>query len=455
MAKTSPQQQPVEVGREITIPVWRLHVPVVFRAPPLWVDAPVSGHGAHDASYAQRLDCCHYPLLDRTHPIQGSMTHTSSNPVIGLVGSQGHYGRWLRRFFETRMQLTVLGSDQGQPDTCTPEQLLQRCQVLVFCTPIRHTPKIIEDYVALAGGRERDALWLDITSVKHQPVAAMLRSQAEVVGLHPMTAAPKAPTLKGRVLVVCEARLVHWRGWFESFMAALRAQCVHATPEKHDQIMALVQALVHAGHLAQASVLEDLGGRLGGLAALLPFRSAAFELDTAIISRMLAMNPAIYEDIQFGNPHVLPVLDALVRQITGLRDWVAQGDDAARQHFRAQYFGTVSAAIGAETVAAGNYTFERVGYLLADLAGERSLSVYLPEDHPGSLRALLHCFERHGINIASIHSSRTPVGELHFRMGFDDEVTAVTITPVIEAIHAEGIGRLVELSEDLRRGPPR
>ena len=382
--------------------------------------------------------------------MQGNMTHATSNPVIGLVGSEGHYGRWLRQFFETRMKLVVLGSDQGQPGTCPPDHLLDRCQVLIFCTPIRHTPNIIEEYVALADGRERDALWLDITSVKHEPVAAMLRSQADVVGLHPMTAAPKAPTLKGRVMVVCEARLSYWRDWFEPFLSALRAQCVHTTPEKHDQIMALVQALVHASHLTQAGVLKDLAGNLGGLSALLPFRSAAFELDASVISRMLAMNPAIYEDIQFGNPHVLPVLDALVRQITALRSQVAQGDEIARQDFRSQYFDAATSAIGADTIAAGNYTFERVGYLLADLAGERSLSVYLPEDHPGSLRALLHCFERHRVNIASIHSSRTPTGELHFRMGFDDEVTPLAITAVIETIHAERIGRLVELSDELR-----
>ena len=378
------------------------------------------------------------------------MTQATSNPVVGLVGSEGHYGRWLRRFFESRMNLTVLGSDQGQPGTCPPDQLLDRCQVLIFCTPIRHTRGIIEEYVSLAGGRERNALWLDITSVKHEPVAAMLRSQGEVVGLHPMTAAPKAPTLQGRVMVVCEARLSHWRDWFETFLSALRAQCVYTTPEKHDQIMALVQALVHAGHLAQAGVLKDLAESLGGLSALLPFRSAAFELDTSVISRMLAMSPAIYEDIQFGNPHVLPVLDALVLQITGLRDHVAKGDDAARQRFRAQYFDAATSVIGRDTIAAGNYTFERVGYLLADLAGERSLSVYLPEDHPGSLRALLHCFERHGINIASIHSSRTPTGELHFRMGFDDDVTPLAITAAIETIHAESIGRLIELSDELR-----
>lgn len=378
------------------------------------------------------------------------MTQASHPPVIGLVGSEGHYGRWLRRFFEGRMGLTVLGTDQGQAGTQTPEEVLERCQVLVFSVPIRHTPAIIADYVRRAGGREREQLWLDITSVKHAPVEAMLRSQAEVIGLHPMTAAPKSPTLKGRVLVVCEARLAHWRGWFEGLLATLRAECVHTTPQRHDQVMALVQAMVHASHLAQAGVLGEYADRLGALGALLPFRSAAFELDAAIIARMLAMNPSIYEDIQFGNPHVVPMLDALVRQIGELRACVAQGDDAARAHFRTRFLDRAAAAIGADTIAAGNYTFERVGYLLADLAGERSLSIYLPEDHPGSLRVLLHVFESQRVNIASIHSSRTPAGELHFRLGFDAEVTAAMLLPVIEAIHAGGVGRIVELSEELR-----
>ncbi|RDS85389.1 hypothetical protein [Dyella psychrodurans] len=34
-------------------------------------------------------------------------------PRIGLVGSQGSYGRWLRRFFEQRMGLRVFGRDPG------------------------------------------------------------------------------------------------------------------------------------------------------------------------------------------------------------------------------------------------------------------------------------------------------------------------------------------------------
>ena len=70
---------------------------------------------------------------------------------------------------------------------------------------------LIARYVALADGSEAGKLWLDVTSIKSAPVDAMLCSHAEVAGLHPMTAPPKAPTLKGRVMVVCEARIGRWR----------------------------------------------------------------------------------------------------------------------------------------------------------------------------------------------------------------------------------------------------
>lgn len=367
----------------------------------------------------------------------------SLHPVVGIVGSAGAYGRWLRTFLEQRLGLEVIGHDPADPESHTPEQLLERAEVLIFSAPIRHTPALIADYVQRSAGREARRLWLDVTSVKSEPVAAMLRSQAEVVGLHPMTAPPKAPTLKGRVMVVCEARLSSWQPWVTRLCAALEAECVQATPEHHDQVMALVQAMVHATHLAQAGVLRDYAPMLGPLQALMPYRSASFELDTAIIARILSLNPAIYEDIQFGNPHVAPMLDRLLAQLEQLRDQVARGDDAARAAFRRQLLEDNRAHQGDALLAAGNYTFERVGYLLADLTERNAISVHLPEDRPGSLRELLHVFERHGVSLASIHSSRTPGGEVHFRMGFVPGSDLQAMQRAAVEIDSSGIGRVL------------
>ncbi len=364
-------------------------------------------------------------------------------PTIGIVGSAGAYGRWLRLFFEARMALRVLGHDPADVHSDPVERVLDSADVLLFAAPIRLTEQTIDAWIASSAGRERGRLWLDITSIKQAPIAAMLRSQAEVVGLHPMTAPPKAPTLKGRVMAVCEARLDTWRPWLARMLDALQAECVRVSPEHHDRAMALVQAMVHATHLAQAGVLRGYASALGPPATLLPLRSASFELDVAMMSRILSLNPQIYEDIQFGNPHALDMLDRLLGELQALRDLVGQGDENARRAFRERFLEQNRDAFDARTLSDGNYTFERVGYLLADLVDSPSMSVHLPEDRAGSLRALLDVFERHGISLSSIHSSRTPAGEVHFRIGFDAGPATAALAQACREIDASGIGRVI------------
>lgn len=372
-----------------------------------------------------------------------------ARPVIGLVGAAGAYGRWLRRFFVERMGLPVLGYDPSAHDPSAAdgdavERLLAEADVLLFAAPIRVTEAVIDDWRVRSAGREQGRLWLDVTSIKQAPVAAMLRSRAEVVGLHPMTAPPKAPTLKGRMLAVCEARLDAWRPWLSRLLEALQAECVRVTPERHDRAMALVQAMVHATHLAEAGVLRDYAGLLGAPAELLPLRTASFELDVAMAARILSLNPQIYEDIQFCNPHVPAMLDRLLGELGELRDLVVRGDARAREAFRARFLDANREALGAPLLADGNYAFERVGYLLADLVERPSMSVHLPEDRPGSLRTLLDVFERHRISLSSIHSSRTPAGEVHFRIGFGAEVDAAAVAAAAAEIDAAGAGRVLE-----------
>jgi len=366
-------------------------------------------------------------------------------PCVGIIGSVGAYGRWLAEFFRTKMGLKVIGCDPADPHSHSLHAVLERAEVLVFSAPIRRTKALIADCVQQSAGRENGRLWLDVTSIKAEPVAAMLASQASVVGLHPMTAPPKAPTLKGRVLVICPARIeAHWQAWLTQLYAALEAQCVQSTPEHHDRVMALVQAMVHATHLAQAGVLRHYAPLLGQLRALLPYRSTGFALDTAIITRILAQNPAIYEDIQFCNPYSAEVLDHLLAQLQQLRQQLEQGDDNARAAFNRQFFHDNRQGIDETTLQEGNYSFERLGYLLGDLSQPQAISVHLPIDDPGSLRKLLHVFEKHQINLSSIHSSRTPAGELHFRIGFEAQTHLEVLAAATNEINHSGLGKVLE-----------
>ena len=369
-------------------------------------------------------------------------------PLVGIIGHAGAYGRWLARFLERRMGLQVRGSDLADPGSPTPAELARQVDVLVFSVPIRRTVAVIESCIAHADGGEAGALWLDLTSIKQAPVAAMLGSRAEVAGLHPMAAPPKIGTLEGRTLAVCRARVARWGPWLDALLAALRADCVEIAPAAHDRAMALVQGLVHASHLAQADVLRRCAAEAGGMPALHALRTVGHELDLTVTGRILAGNPAIYEDIQFGNPHVLPMLGQLSDAVGLLRAQVADGGDDARSVVREKFLRTPAAWFGDDELATRSHGFERMGYLQADLQRARFLSVYLPEDRPGSLRVLLEVFERLGVNLESIHSSRTPDGELHFRIGLD--ALPVPLATLRDAVESEGIGRGVDASGDSR-----
>ena len=174
-------------------------------------------------------------------------------------------------------------------------------------------------------------------------------------------------------------------------------------------------------------------------------RTVGYELDLTVTGRLLSGNPAIYEGIQFDNPHVLPVLRELAVATGRLRDCVADGGEDARRTLRRDFIAEPAALFDAGELASRSHGFDRLGYLLADLAERPCLSVYLPEDRPGSLRELLETFEALGINLASIHSSRTPDGQLHFRIGLD--ALPVALDTLRKAVEDAGIGRVLEASD--------
>ncbi len=364
-----------------------------------------------------------------------------SSPVVGIVGEAGAYGRWLRQFFEQRMHLRVIGRDPALDAALSERELIEQADVLVFSLPIRHTTTVIESYVSIADGIEQDCLWLDVTSIKKAPVEVMLQSRAEVVGLHPMCAPPKTSTMKGFTMAVCEARLDDWRPWVREFLAASEAACSFTDPGNHDRAMALVQGMVHAAHLAQIAVRREWASE--GVDGLHPFRTVGYMLDDIVSRRILAGNPAIYQDIQFENPHVAPMLRRYIACLDELRRLVESGDDAARERMREVLLDAGAGFCGRDALAAGSLAFEQLGYLLADMDEPRFLSVFLPEDQPGSLRALLSVFERQGINLDSIHSSRNATGELHFRIGIGAGVDGEDLQEAARAIEAKGIGRVI------------
>jgi prephenate dehydrogenase len=364
-------------------------------------------------------------------------------PVVAIIGRAGAYGRWLSVFFAEVMGCKIIGTDPQLAHAPTVADLVAAADVLVFSTPIRQAPAIIAEYVAAAGARSRDQLWLDVTSIKTPAVQAMLTSEADVVGLHPMCAAPKTRTLRDRVLVVCEARLQRWRPWLQQLLQAFDAQTVHCTPAEHDQLMAIVQGLVHAGHLAQGAVIARQPAALATLTALWPYRSPSFALDMTVLARILTSNPTIYEDIQFLNPYLPAVLQQLAQALQDMAAQVSAGSDAARAQWRQQWLDTPRLQLGESALQQGYERFDQLAYLLADLDEPNVVVLHLPRDEPGQLGMLLAAFADAGINLQSLHSSRDQRGELHFRLGLDRSAEAPAVFAVLQCLQDSGTARVI------------
>ena len=244
--------------------------------------------------------------------------------TIGILGVQGKYGQWLRRFFE-RWGHEVIGADLGTE--MSNKEVVEKADVVVFSVPIAVTIDVIEEMVSHS---REGQLWMDITSVKRRPVESMLKSKAEVVGLHPMCA-PTVETLHGQVMMYCPARLDEWKGFVDEFLKETEATVKEITPEAHDRRMAMIQCLPHASILMMAALNRHMGV---DARELFSSTSAFYRIVLSLMGRISAQKPELYADIQFHNPDAVDVLDGLEKEIRSFKEMIASGD---REKFLAEF----------------------------------------------------------------------------------------------------------------------
>jgi len=240
-------------------------------------------------------------------------------PVIGIIGGRGKTGSWFARFFKAN-GYQVLIADQHTK--LTSEKLIARSDVVIFSLPIDITPEVIREFAPLA---KPEQLWMDFTSIKTPAVNAMLRSQAEVIGCHPMFG-PMVDSIVEQTVIVCPVRVKRWKGWWERLLKANKATVKISTPAEHDRMMAIVQGLTHFSAITIAHTLRELGV---DIPASLSFTSPVYKIHLDMEGRILAQDPGLYAAIQVLNPETREVLHTHLQSVSKLFQTVEQRDLAA------------------------------------------------------------------------------------------------------------------------------
>ena len=274
--------------------------------------------------------------------------------TVAIVGGAGRIGGLLAGMFGD-LGHRVLVSDVNTE--LRAAEAAAAADVTVVSVPIDVTESVI---AAVGPHVRRDALLMDVTSVKSAPVAAMLAAtEGSVVGTHPMFG-PSVHSLQGQRVVLCRARGDAWADWVSRTFAARGIVVTEATPEQHDRGMAIVQVLTHF----QTQVLGYTLARSGlPLADTLRFTSPAYLLELYVAARHFAQSPELYGPIEMRNPRTGEVTAAFREAADDLAHVLATGDQAAF----AAIFAEVRAFFGDFTETA----LEQSSYLI-DRIVERS-----------------------------------------------------------------------------------
>jgi len=239
---------------------------------------------------------------------------------IGIIGGTRGMGHWFARFLEKEgYAVSVCGRDVREADIV---EMADTCQVVVVSVPMGVTGEVI----ARVGPYMREAsLLMDLTSLKRESVKAMLEtSVSEVIGCHPLFG-PRVRSIAGQHVVICSARTGKWLSWLTNIFEKNGAFVLAATPEKHDQMMAIIQGLNHFNTILMGMALEKAGV---GLSELMKFSTPAFRAKVGIMGKIFCQNHGLYADILTMNPEIRRHIDAYEDEVAQLKKLIRRGDAA-------------------------------------------------------------------------------------------------------------------------------
>jgi prephenate dehydrogenase len=239
---------------------------------------------------------------------------------IGIIGGTGGMGGIFGDLFRGEgYTVHISGRTQGL-DIPT---MAETCQVVIVSVPIEITVEIIGEIGPLMG---KDALLMDLTSLKTEPVKTMLQtSPAEVIGLHPLFG-PGVDSIDEHTVVLCPARTQRWLPWLRAILKKQNAIIIETTPKRHDELMALVQALNHLNSITMGIILQEWGE---DLRELQKFTTHMFTTKLDIIREIFTNNPRLYAEIITLNPHIEKILDLYGRTLSEVGTMIKAGNSSA------------------------------------------------------------------------------------------------------------------------------
>lgn len=268
-----------------------------------------------------------------TSPAPTSPAPTSpAKGTVVIVGGGGRLGRLFgQHFIDAGFPVRCL--DVGDWDRAS--ELVEGARLVLVSVPIAVTTDVIHQLPPLSP----DCLLADLTSIKAEPVKAMLKAHpGPVLGLHPMFG-PDVSSLERQVITHCAGRDPAAGRWLLERLQGWGAILQEEGAAEHDEAMALIQAMRHFTTFAYGLHLTEEDPPLD---EILRLSSPIYRLELAMVGRLFAQRPELYADIILAAPRNLDMLRRYHRRFGEALEAIAEGGRevfVARFQRAARWFG--------------------------------------------------------------------------------------------------------------------
>ncbi|MGD8543115.1 MAG: bifunctional chorismate mutase/prephenate dehydrogenase [Desulfobacteraceae bacterium] len=234
--------------------------------------------------------------------------------VVGGAGSMGRY--FMRWFGDAGYRVRSLERD----DWAAAAERCREADLVLLCVPIDVTGAVAR---RLGPHLPPQCVLADITSLKAEPLQAMLAAHSgPVLGLHPLFG-PTTSSMDKQIVVVTPGRMAGACQWVIDQFAAWGGILVQATPEEHDQIMGMVQAL---RHFATFTFGQFLCRKKADLNRSLEFSSPIYRLELGMVGRLFAQDAELYAEIIFATPQRRALLKDFILSLGSNLEMLEKGD---------------------------------------------------------------------------------------------------------------------------------
>lgn len=218
----------------------------------------------------------------------------------------------------------------GRAPASEYRKFVKQCGVILISVPIQATYSVIQ---SIGHVLEEDQLIADLTSIKVMPVAAMLESAAQVIGLHPLFG-PDMASISGQKLIMTPARAkTETVQWFISIFRHNGLQVFESTAEEHDAAMAIMQGLIHFQNILLAKTLRKLNCTITDL---LPYATPNAHTTFAFMTRTLSQDSELYGGMLLMNPEIKPIISSYAESFDELTKTIHSKDiEGFRREFTA------------------------------------------------------------------------------------------------------------------------